>query len=168
MPPNPDADANDWRTLYLRQARADYAVFKVLLATPNMPLCQKLHYLQMATEKLAKGLMTAPGAGEYGHTHDALVRFMQVARTRAEVRQVCRYSNARAFSLYVESLLPVAQQIENLSPEGIPHPNPEYPWVDGAGQLVSPLDYSFDGLRIGKDLLVNKLMVFIEACLTLD
>lgn len=46
----------DWRTGYLRQARADYDMLLFLLKTgEEVALCQKLHYLQMTTEKLAKG-----------------------------------------------------------------------------------------------------------------
>jgi hypothetical protein len=42
-----------WRDAFLKQAHSDYSVYKKLNEL-RLPLCHKLHYLQMATEKLAK------------------------------------------------------------------------------------------------------------------
>ena len=158
---------NDWRSLYLRQAQSDYAVLRLLLDTPNVPLCQKLHYLQMTTEKLAKGLMTEPGAPSYKRTHNAFVDFMRVIRTRKGVQKVCGFTNVRAFASFIDSLLPLAQEIEDLSPDGISHPNPEYPWDDENGP-ISPLDYPFASLRFTANPKMSRMILFVEACLTLN
>lgn len=67
---------HDWRSSYLTQAKADYAIFR-LLEKENSPLCHRLHYLQMTTEKLAKGLLTPVGGVRYAKTHDAFLTFVR-------------------------------------------------------------------------------------------
>ena len=69
--------AMDWRTAYFQQARSDYDMLLRLLKEENVPECQRLHYLQMATEKLAKGFLTQPGGPRYPKVHDAFVRFVK-------------------------------------------------------------------------------------------
>ena len=49
----------DWRTAYLEQAKSDYAML-LKLNRDEAPLCHRLHYLQMTTEKMAKGFLTRP------------------------------------------------------------------------------------------------------------
>jgi len=75
--------ADDWRTAFLLQARSDHAAFRLLLdAARNDPalLCQCLHYLQMTTEKLAKGFLTPPNGPRPPAVHHAFTRFVQTAR----------------------------------------------------------------------------------------
>ena len=43
-----------WSEAFILQARSDYAIFKSLGGSPDTPECHRLHYLQMATEKLTK------------------------------------------------------------------------------------------------------------------
>lgn len=155
----------DWRTGYLEQAKSDYAILELLRAASNVPLCQRLHYLQMATEKMAKGFLTPPGAGPYPKTHDAFVRFVRAARSRQYIRDACGFTRSEAFSAYLDSLLPLAREIENLSPEGEEHPNPEYPWeVNGA--IYSPLRHPFAALDF-RNVGMTRMMQFIENCLSI-
>ena len=156
----------DWRTAYLRQARADYAMFRLLLQSgEEIALCQKLHYLQMTTEKLAKGFLTPPNGPQYPKTHDAFVRFVRIARGRPEIRQACRFQQASQYFAYIDSLEPIAAAIESLSPEGDDHPNPEYPWIAGS-QVYSPLDHTFPDLRLANPRMI-KMLEFIEACFSI-
>src|SRR5882724_6463098 len=39
---------------FIAQARSDWLVYRVLTESAEVPLCHRLHYLQMACEKLAK------------------------------------------------------------------------------------------------------------------
>ncbi len=153
----------DWRTSYLEQAKSDYAMFK--MARTDVPLCQSLHYLQMTTEKMAKGFLTRPGGPRYAKTHDAFIKFMRVARTRPEFRAASGFTDTSQFTAYVTSLLETAQQVENLSPEGDDHPNPEYPWEAG-GIILVPTEYAFAGLTLENPKMI-KLLQFIDDCLTL-
>ena len=150
----------DWRSSYLEQAKSDYAMFSLI--RNQAPLCQSLHYLQMATEKMAKGFLTRPGGSRYGRTHDAFVRFMRAARTRPEFQAASGFTRSSQFIAYVDSLLDIAQRIEDLSPEGIDHPNPEYPWETN-GMIVIPLEYPFAELTLDGPKMV-KLLQFIDDC----
>jgi hypothetical protein len=49
-----------WRTAYFMQAQNDYSVFREFKRRADIAMCQKLHYLQMATEKLAKAWRSVP------------------------------------------------------------------------------------------------------------
>ena len=157
--------AADWRNAYFEQAKADYLLLLRLLEQNDIPLCQILHYVQMAAEKMAKGFLTPVGAGKYKNTHDAFVNFLQSAKNRSDLRRVCNFSSVSAFTAYINGLRPTAEAIENLSPEGEPHPNPEYPW-EVNGRIITPLSYDFPGLR-PSDRKMQNMLTFLESCFEL-
>ena len=156
----------DWHTGYLRQAISDYTIFKVLESVPDTPLCHRLHYLQMATEKLAKGFLTPPNGGAFEYTHKVFKAFLSVALSNQAIRsQVGMTNQYAAYRSYLREMTPLAETIQNLSPEGDDHPNPEYPWQDTQGNVISPLDYPFAGLDTRGNPKMQKLLYFVEACL---
>lgn len=56
---------NEKQRLYLVQAQSDWNVYQFL---KSQPICHRLHYFQMCTEKLAKAYFWKnPGAGNLGH-----------------------------------------------------------------------------------------------------
>ena len=63
------------------------------------------------------------------------------------------------------SLLDTAQNVENLSPDGGDHPNPEYPW-EVKGIILLPTEYAFIGLELESPKMV-KLLEFIADCFAL-
>ena len=156
--------AKDWRTSYFLQAKSDYETFfQMSVATP---LCQRLHYLQMTTEKYAKGFKTQPGAGPHAMTHQAFVSFMRLAKSDARLQRACEFANKSSFHRYVDSLIPLAQQIEQLSPDLAGNgPNPEYPWETHDG-VIAPIEYAFDGLdlKLITNARLRKLLDFIARC----
>ena len=152
----------DWRSSYLEQAKSDYAMSSLI--RNQAALCHSLHYLQMATEKMAKGFLTRPGGTRYGRTHDAFVRFMRASKTRPEFQAASRFTRSSQFIAYVDSLLDIAQRIEDLSPDGEDHPNPEYPWETN-GMIMIPLEYPFMELALDGPKMV-KLLQFIDDCFT--
>jgi hypothetical protein len=154
----------DWRTAYLEQAAADYETFRELVKIGS-PFCHQLHYLQMTTEKLAKGFLTSPGGPRYPKVHKAFVRFVIIAQSRFEFRRASRFKDTSQFRAYMDSLRHKAQQIEDLSPEGEEHPNPEYPW-EIRGVIQTPLIYPFPDLNL-KNPQMMKLLQFIEDCLAM-
>lgn len=155
---------NEWRTAFLRQARSDYALFQTLRTQDDVPLCHKLHCLQMATEKLAKALQTPPGRRP-DRTHTAFASFVQTATTNPQLRRISRYQNRAQYRAALSSLLPLAQSLEDLSPEGPDHPNPEYPWEQN-GQVVSPLDYAWTGFQLQSPAMI-RLLQFLDDCFSL-
>ena len=154
-----------WRSAFLRQAQSDHAVFR-LLNRERQPFCQQLHYLQMATEKLAKGfLCPVDGSVRPQPVHRAFTRFMRATKSWPEFRRACGM-NARQFAAYIRSLWGLASRIESLAPVGgMDRPNPEYPWQQG-GRVVSPLEHEFPGLDF-QDHKMRKLLDFIGRCIEL-
>lgn len=84
--------ALDWRTAYFQQARSDYDVLLKLIGEQDVPACHCLHYLQMTTEKLAKGFLTQPGGTRYPKTHNAFAQFVKkVAQLNPDLQSVCGF-----------------------------------------------------------------------------
>lgn len=135
-----------WRTAYFTQAQNDYDVFREFKGRTDIAMCQKLHYLQMATEKLAKAFLSSATGGRPPRVHTALVRFLKMSKGRPDIRRRLGYAgkNSPAYCSYIDSLLDVAGRIERLAPVGgQERPNPEYPWEDDNGEVVCPVDYCF-------------------------
>jgi len=134
-----------WRQAFLKQAISDYSVFKELNKS-QFPLCHKLHYLQMATEKLAKAYLCSPNGGPPPKIHNAFVRFLKVSKGRPEIRRKLGYdNNYNAYNSYIDNSLETAEKIEKLAPVGGSHErlNPEYPWLDTSNSIICPACYSF-------------------------
>ena len=139
-----------WKEAFLRQAESDYGVFQSFnRSNTPIPVCQQLHYLQMSTEKLAKALSCPQGNAPPKTTHAALARFLRISKGRPELRRDLGYEgNYNAFVSYIDSLLPLAEKIEALAPEGkrLDKPNPEYPWTSPTGTVIAPIDYRFEDI----------------------
>lgn len=155
--------ARDWRSAYFEQAHSDFRTLE-LLRSERAPACQCLHYLQMSTEKLAKGFLTPPGGPPYGFVHDAFVNFLRAAPYIPEIGRALRIRDADRIRAYIAILLPTAQEIEDLAPSIAGNaPNPEYPWSDAAG-VYAPVEHSFPNLDFKSNPRLNKLVDFIEKC----
>lgn len=157
--------AKDWRTAYFEQARSDYEMFQLLLAIERVAVCHRLHYLQMATEKLAKGFQTPAGGPQHEPTHKAFETFLRTAKGTPRIRQACRAKNVKQFAAYIDSLLPFASLIERLAPALTNGPNPEYPW-EASGTAVTPAGYSFPELDLKGPQMV-KMLTFLESCFSI-
>jgi hypothetical protein len=133
-----------WRIAFIRQARSDDKV-RQLLNRPDVEYSHRLHYLQMTSEKLAKGLM-ATDQDPPPQTHRMLVRILQILKGRPEYRKKLGFSDAAKFRRYIDSPLVTAELVERLAPSiaGMNQPNPEYPWQDVPTRLVrTPIDFDF-------------------------
>lgn len=135
-----------WREAFLKQARSENQI-RLLLDDPAIEYSHRLHYLQMVTEKLSKGMMAnALDPEPPTPTHLAFVRLLQVLKGRPDIRAQLGYSDSAVFRKFINSLLGMAMQIERLSPAaaGPNHPNPEYPWRDQVtGRVLAPADFEF-------------------------
>ena len=80
---------NERQRLYLVQARSDWALYEFL---KTQPICHRLHYLQMCTEKLAKAFFwRSTGAGNLNHT--AFVKFLRALKSQSKVARELHYGN---------------------------------------------------------------------------
>ena len=157
--------ATDWRSAYFDQAKSDYRLFQKIIDAEDVPLCQKLHYLQMTTEKMSKGFLTSAGGEKYKNTHDAFVKFVETAADIRNLRDICGFEHKISFKAYIKAFSPLAKEIENLSPEGDFHPNPEYPW-EVSGRIITPIEYEFPKLKWSENKM-KKMLVFLESCFEL-
>ncbi len=155
----------DWRRAYFIQATSDYKVLLLMLRSEDVNLCHKLHYLQMATEKMAKGFLTRQNGSMFPKTHDALVGFMRQARLNAALQGICGIGDKKSYIAYIQALSPLAQTIEDLSPEGTPHANPEYPWEVG-GKIEIPSEFDFPSINLS-EIKMQKMLIFLSCCFKL-
>ncbi|MGI4789439.1 MAG: hypothetical protein ACRYFS_11390 [Janthinobacterium lividum] len=153
--------AQDWRTAYFRQAQSDYDTLQ-LLERNDAALCHQLHYLQMATEKLAKGYATVSGGPPPPKVHRGFVQFMRQIKRRPELQILCQCTPRQVIP-YIDSLLPYARRIEDLAPANANDgPNSEYPWR-GRDSIIAPVEYDFANLQFNIRGMINMLK-FLERC----
>jgi hypothetical protein len=147
----------EWSRAFARQARADFDTWNAVqsyLSIPEgvrpIPRCQKLHFLQMACEKLAKAHLLKAGSAvsdlEQSHAYVAkqlpLIVWNQMLldgeneRIARSVRDQCRR---------------IAREVELLSPAvtggGRRRENCEYPWESG-GKVFVPAEWAFSALEL--------------------
>jgi len=154
-----------WKAAFIRQAENDYGVFLTFNRSKTpIPVCQQLHYLQMSTEKLAKAFSCPQSGAAPKTSHAALTRFLRISKGRQELRRALGYEgNYDAYVSYIDSILPLAEKIEALAPEGkrLDKPNPEYPWTCELGTAIAPIDYDFTDIWMDAPG-INKLKTLIE------
>lgn len=137
---------------FATQGRSDWALYKHLtgLAKPSFPQCHALHYLQMATEKIAKAYRLRDTAGDVDELvkhHTGFVEFVNAFFRSPAIRQEYNGQDAALRTLQKNAVL-LAQEIENLAPaidrQARPE-NAEYPWQrDDA--VVAPCQFTFPNL----------------------
>lgn len=102
------------------------------------PYCDRLHYFQMATEKLSKALLIA-GDTELESvmsSHAAFVKFIRVVGNTRRLQKVLGMSKQQQRARF-KGLLPLAHEIEMLAPALAQNgANPEYPWQDTTGPCM--------------------------------
>ena len=151
----------DWRTALFEQARSDYELVK-LLGQAGVPFCHQLHYLQMATEKLAKGFGTPSSGPQPPKVHRAFVRLMQSVKSDPIMRRACNCGPGQ-IDAYIASLLPAARAIEDLAPAvSNDGPNTEYPW-QVPGDVIAPINYPFPTLQFSSRSMVS-ILTFLDRC----
>jgi hypothetical protein len=141
-----------WARAFAQQARSDWAVYKVLAQQPTLPRCHGLHYLQMASEKIAKAYRcrdTNANVDDVLSSHVGFEKFVnsfllsptmkeEYAGRRAQLRELLK--TARLFAREIEKLAPAVDRIH--APE-----NAEYPWARGE-EVVTPCDYDYPALSL--------------------
>lgn len=160
----------DQARAFHRQAQADWALYQHLSQKANLdgfPECQRLHYLQMAGEKLAKALHIALGAQlrAGGHSHVAFSRLPYLLNCPDAARACGRDADDQhewnRYGAELRRMQAPCREIEQLGPavreDGTAGPNVEYPWyggsADGEKRWIAPADHSFVLLRQPADVL---------------
>ena len=131
-----------WSEAFAVQANSDLDTFE-LLEKSGLPICHRLHYLQMWLEKLSKAFLWVPesGADDLRFKHNVVGRVLPSLISR----------HRRRLGLVVSSDLAaireICRQIDLLHPQvddnGRRPENAEYPWVDNSGQIKIPAQWKF-------------------------
>jgi hypothetical protein len=156
-----------WSETFLAQAKSEWQVYEHLKRT-SFPECHALHYLQMATEKLAKAYLLAGRSTieSVRLTHRAFLRFLQLA-SRNDVLREETGMTAKQLRMHVQKLLPLAYEIENLAPAVAGYgPNSEYPWASSDGVCHAPATHRFAVSSVLDGPRGVQLMKFLRMVLT--
>jgi len=137
---------NEAQRLWWVQAKSDHEVF-VLLRRQSAVECHLLHYLQMATEKIAKAYLWRIG-GPPARSHVGFRRFMLALldRNRRDMQRIAKmfgFARRKDMDAWVRQVSPLAHELQNLAPaESNDGPNPEYPWPHDS-PAEYPAEYTF-------------------------
>ena len=124
---------------FLAQAQSDLRVFSILIEMnrESVSECHVLHYLQMASEKLAKAILIRNNI-EVNKSHVSPSKLPGRLKNR-NLASSLGYKNFRAYMAFLKRITPLMQDIEKLNPavasanENMP--NVEYPWFGRDNQL---------------------------------
>lgn len=141
------ASYSEWRIAYAKQAKADLLARDKLLAHPDIPECQQLHFLQMACEKICKAYLCGQSVdpGTLAKSHAYIARTLpNVARQQFALQH---NQTPTDHSWMIRAIRKLAREIELLAPAvkgGGAHPaNCEYPWVGTDGSVNVPMEHKF-------------------------
>jgi hypothetical protein len=139
---------NEWARAFAKQGASDLVVYRMLAQDSRIADCHRLHYLQMAGEKIARGYLLRHtkdrSLGDLLSTHEALESFVRLYRKSPEA--TARYAgHAAQFDELMNQVRGLAAEIEKLAPavdrQRWPA-NAEYPWSNGA-RLTVPCEYAY-------------------------
>jgi hypothetical protein len=141
----------EWGCAFAKQAKADFNGWNALHADSPLPECQKLHFLQMACEKLCKAYLCKAGS-------DPLVLQTSHAYTAKNLPIILRQQISlmgdkapKNSKFLIQRSQELAREIELLAPsvdDGGRRPdNCEYPWEKN-GKLYVPAEWSFSNLKL--------------------
>ncbi len=159
-------DREAWADAYFAQALSDWNIYNDFSPRHDVPFSQALHYLQMATEKLAKAYRlrdTATNLQTILTSHVGLSAFFntfllspsmlqEYAGRREQLNNIRR--DCRNLARAVEQLAPAVER------EAQPA-NAEYPW-DAGDRVITPIHYSFPGLSLLREPRGRQFLKFIE------
>ncbi|MDB5310976.1 MAG: hypothetical protein JWO38_5178 [Gemmataceae bacterium] len=149
--------SDEWARAFAKQARADFDAWNLLQSPLDIPegasplfRCQKLHFLQMAFEKLAKAHLLKAGSkiSDLRQSHAYVAKHIPVI-----VRQqmILSGEKERVANALRDHCKRIAREVELLSPSvadgGKREDNCEYPWADGEG-LYIPVEWAFPNLNL--------------------
>ena len=156
-----------WADGYYAQASADWDMFRELRLRDDVPVCYALHYLQMATEKLAKAYRfrdTTTAAESLLTSHVGFGSFLTSFLHSQRIHQAFRNRSAQ-LSVVRRGCGQLARLVEQLAPAvgGTARPeNAEYPWADGA-DVAAPVHYSFPSLDLRQNPHARVFLNFVQA-----
>ena len=139
---------DQWRIAFAEQSMSDQHVYSLLSRVGGLPVCHRLHYLQMHLEKLAKAaLYQSSPAFEHIQHHNVVAKVLpQLVKAHARSVGDARPGDAARLN----ELRDICREIDLLQPavddDGRRPDNCEYPWLnrrDGEEFVLSPVRAKF-------------------------
>lgn len=154
------ATNEQWARGYALQALSDLRA-REALADANVEKCHRLHFLQMAAEKVCKAHLMAAA--------DGIDRVGEIRKRHAHIAhplpQIARHfygklnDNNEISPWEYSEIKRLAREIQMLAPackgEDVREDNSEYPWEDGRGNICIPCEYSFPNLDDGNRTIIR-------------
>ncbi len=143
-----------WARAYARQALSDLDA-REILAGSGAPKCHRLHFLQMAAEKVCKAyLTTSNGHSNVRKTH------AYVAKNLPIIARVFYSNNRNQIARWeMSEIRRLAHEIEVLAPAcddgDVRLDNSEYPWQDGSGNVRVPSEFNFPNIDDGSRAIIR-------------
>lgn len=136
---------------FIAQARSDWGVYELLAKRADVAPCHKLHFLQMACEKLAKAHRlrdTDSPVDELLSRHTGFAKFVS-AFCKLMLGEQYRGKDAQLAAV-IKASRTLAREIEKLAPAIDRHVSPEnaeYPW-ERDEEVIAPCEYTFPSLDL--------------------
>ncbi len=144
--------AKGWDRAFAIQAEADLQTYKCLQGHRDVPMCHKLHFLQMACEKLCKAHLCKAGSDPVAlqSSHRYIGKNLPVVVKQQLARLDRKVVGRDGYPM--NQIRQLAREIELLSPavdDNKKRPeNCEYPWQVSPGEIRTPLEYQFPNLNL--------------------
>ncbi len=139
----------EWAAAYARQALSDVQALE-FLPRAQADKCHRLHFLQMAAEKVCRAHLTANNGHErVRKTHGYIARNLPVvarefySRHRSGGLAAWQLAGIRKVSFEIQVASPASDNSDSRED------NSEYPWLDGQGTIQTPCLYAFPNLDDG-------------------
>jgi hypothetical protein len=148
----------EWSRAFAKQARADFETWnalKMYLKLPKgsspLPQSQKLHFLQMACEKLAKAHLLKGRGAEVLDLEQSHAYIAKHLPTIVRQQMILSGEKERVANSVRDQCKRLAREIDLLAPSvkagGKREDNCEYPWEQG-GKLYIPAEWPFTNLDL--------------------
>src|SRR6266852_9840466 len=132
----------NWQEAFRVQASSDWKVYKNLNSN-SFEDCHQLHYLLMASEKLAKAHLSNP-TNPAQKSHTSLREFVHICGSIPNLRKYINSNyNANQIRQYISTLKIICEKLLSVIPKGTKDINVEYPWEEGSGSVLVPCQYKF-------------------------
>lgn len=120
--------ASNWSHALLEQAKADFDAYMAIQNAPGILECHKIQFLQMAVEKLLKGLRS-DGLEPPKPEHQVYQKFFNDLGNLLSLSRALGFTNNVQFIRYIKGLKNIIEQLEGYVPTGVrQQENAEYPW----------------------------------------
>jgi len=134
----------EWARAYAKQAMSDLEAREILVSGCAQK-CHRLHFLQMAAEKVCKAYLTIANGHEcVKKKHTYVKRNLPII-----ARQFYSFlNNKNSISKWeISEIRRLSNEIEVLAPAcdhaNYRQDNSEYPWIDGKGNIKIPCEHNF-------------------------